>query len=368
MLHSLFAVDNGLKFGYPYKKGNNENWETSLSFYSFVSRQSFGAPYVPDGDDAGRVSINWVMPPPARESGGHINIFRFLRGLEARGFDCRVVVCNDGIGIPMSTTTDVLFRQINEWYGSFNGSVYYSDDMPPATMTMATGWQTAYCVKQFRTTGHKGYFVQDFEPSFFPAGAEAAFAEQTYKFGFTGYTAGSWLAELLRSKYGMKAFPASFSYDKNLYYRRPTVDKIKFILVGGDVDTARLEYPAFNPGSVRLSELGNLYSQCRAALILSFTNLSLLPLEVMSCGVPVISNKGDNVEWLLNEENSTLADTDPHAMAEAALKIVNLPDAKHEELAEKCIAFANRTNWEAEFDRLAAILNEQTVSLVPQAA
>jgi len=299
----------------------------------------------------------------------------------------------------MTTTTDVLFKQINEWYGSFNGSVFYSDDMPAATMTMATGWQTAYCVKQFRTTGHKGYFVQDFEPSFFPAGAEAAFAEQTYKFGFTGYTAGSWLADMLRSKYGMNTFPASFSYDKNLYYRRPRVDpskkhllcyvrpvtvrrgwelanltleqihkrdpEIRFVLVGGDVDTARLEYPAFNPGSVGLAELGNLYSQCRAALILSFTNLSLLPLEVMSCGVPVVSNKGDNVEWLLNERNSTLAETDPNTMAEAVLKIINLPESEHEELADSCIAFANRTNWELEFDKLAKVLNEQMVSLKP---
>jgi len=342
------------------------------------------------------------MPPPAPESGGHINIFRFVRGLEARGFDCRVVVCNDGIGTPMNTSTDKLFKQINMWYGSFNGAVFYSSQMPPATITMATGWQTAYTVKQFRSTAHKGYFVQDFEPSFFPAGAESSFAEQTYKFGFTGYTAGSWLANLLRSKYGMKTFPVSFSYDKSLYYRQSNDDTtvkhllcyvrpvtvrrgwelvnltlellhkqapdIRFILVGGKIEQKNISYPAFNPGSVKLSELGKLYSQCRAALILSCTNLSLLPLEVMSCGVPVISNKGENVEWLLNEGNASLARLEPESMAKAVLKVLNLPDEEHEKLVRKSIAFAKTTNWENEFDKLSRILKEQTKTLLPAAA
>ena len=376
--------------------------EISLSFYSFITRDSFGQPFSTNSMDNKRISINWVMPPPSPESGGHINIFRFISGLENRGFDCRVVVCNDGIGSPISTSTADLFEQINEWYGAFNGTVYYSSDMPPCTITMATGWQTAYVVKQFRSTAHKGYFVQDFEPSFYPAGAEACFAEQTYKFGFTGYTAGSWLADLLRSEYGMRTYPVSFSYDKSLYFKRandnPSVKhllcyvrpvtirrgwelvnltleiihkrdpEIKFILVGGEIDRSNINYPAFNPGSVRVAELGKLYSQCRAALILSCTNLSLLPLEVMSCGVPVISNKGKNVEWLLNDDNSTLADLNPESMAESVMDVLELSDDDHEKLSSKSMSFANRTDWESEHNKFCKILLEQTCSLQQVAA
>lgn len=371
--------------------------EISLSFYSFVTKGNFGTPFDSRNDRKKGVSINWVMPPPAPESGGHINMFRFICGLEARGFDCRVVVCNDGMGIPMTTPTKQLFKQINQWYGEFNGSVHYAEDMPQATMTMATGWQTAYCVNQFLGTAHKGYFVQDYEPLFFPAGAEASFAEQTYKFGFTGFTAGSWLSDTLRSKYGMKTYPISFSYDKERYFQRPnkrsgpkqllcyvrpvTVRRgwelvnvtlelihkrdpeIQFVLVGGEVDTKTLEYPAENPGSVALDELGNLYSQCDAALILSFSNLSLLPLEVMSCGVPVVSNKGDNVEWLLNEQVTSLANSDPKSMADAVLNIINLSEDEHQKLVDKSVAFANRSNWEDEFDKLASVISEQTTVL-----
>jgi len=367
-----------------------------LSFYSFVTRDSFGKPFSQQNIDSDQISINWVMPPPAPESGGHINIFRFVRGLEARGFDCRVVVCNDGIGNPISTNPDLLFSQINEWYGDFSGQVSYSNNMPCATITMATGWQSAYAVKQFRSTAHKTYFVQDFEPSFYPVGAQSLFAEETYKFGFTAFTAGSWLSDLLRSQYGMKAYPVSFSYDMSLYYQHPCKDKsvthllcyvrptterrgwelvnqtlallhkrmpeVRFILVGGEVDKSQCHYPAFNPGSVQLSELGQLYSQCKAALILSCTNLSLLPLEVMACGVPVISNKGKNVEWLLNSQNAVLADSNPEAMVNAVMDVLELPEDEHNRLVSQSIAFARRSDWDKEFDKLAKIITEMTKS------
>jgi len=312
-----------------------------LSFYSFITRESFGQIISSDELSRGKTSINWVMPPPAPESGGHINMFRFIQGLERRGFDCRVVVCNDAIGNPIDTSTARLFEQVNEWYGKFSGTVHYANDMPPATITMATGWQTAYVVNQFRSTAHKGYFVQDFEPSFYPAGAEACFAEQTYRFGFTGYTAGNWLANKLRSEYGMQTYPISFSYDKELYFKRP------------------LKNPDVTHLMCYVRPLGNLYSQCRAALILSCTNLSLLPLEVMSCGVPVISNKGANTEWLLNDEISMLAELNPASLAEATLKVLDLSDESHHKLVSKGMAFADGTDWEKEFDKLEKALRER---------
>jgi len=330
------------------------------------------------------------MPPPTRGSGGHINIFRFVNGLEQRGIKNRIVICNDGMLHPCEVGTAELSSQLNDWFGVKQAPVYYLKDMPASDVTFATGWQTAYGVHQFRSTKHKGYFVQDFEPLFYSAGAEHSFAEQTYKFGFTGYTAGSWLSDILRSKYGMKSYPMSFSYDKELYfprtmdnpekkhllcYVRPETTRrgwelanltletvhqkdpsIEFILVGGTIDTNSLPYPAFNPGSLKLEELGPLYSQCKAALVLSFTNLSLLPLELMACGVPVVSNKGDFVQWLLNNDNASLADPTPASLAREILKIANLPEQQHRELKQKSIDYARTTSWEKQFDKMFDVI------------
>jgi glycosyltransferase involved in cell wall biosynthesis len=366
-----------------------------MSLYRFISRASFGEVYSGvAGKEGSKITVNWVMPPLGRESGGHINIFRFILGLEARGVECRVVICRDGIPHFTNETEEQLHSNICNWYGDFKGQVYYQDDMPEAQVTVATGWQTAYIVNQFRSTGHKCYFVQDFEPSFFPAGAEAAFAEQTYKFGFTGITAGSWLSSLLRSKYGMTTFPMSFSYDKTLYFKRERLNKdkkrllcyvrahtarrgwelmdlaleiikerdpsIEFILAGGAVDLSNSSYTAFNPGSVPVEELGDLYSQSDLAVILSFTNLSLLPLEVMSCGTPVITNRGGNVEWLLSEGGAIFSEPTPIAIADAVIKTLNLPRPEYDAISAKGLAFAQNTSWENEFDRLASVLEGVT--------
>ena len=62
-------------------------------------------------------------------------------------------------------------------------------------------------MRDFRATAKKCYFVQDFEPSFFAPGSEWGFAEDTYRFGFHGITAGHWLADKLRNDYGMPTDP-----------------------------------------------------------------------------------------------------------------------------------------------------------------
>jgi len=81
--------------------------------------------------------------------------------------------------------------------------------------------------------------------------------------------------------------------------KRPEVE---FVLAGFKNRSVDLPFPAILPGVLALAELGALYRSCDVALVLSHTNLSLLPLEVMACGCAVVSNEGPNTEWLLTKE------------------------------------------------------------------
>lgn len=63
----------------------------------------------------------------------------------------------------------------------------------------------------------KFYFVQDYEPFFFPHGSYYELAKNTYKFGFRGITAGDWIKDKLIADFGMKADSFGFSYDKDMY-------------------------------------------------------------------------------------------------------------------------------------------------------
>ena len=358
------------------------------SFYDFVRDIEFGR----ECDITETKTINWVIPDFRPGSGGHLNIFRLICGLEKRGYKCRIIL----VGGTAYLNARHVKEMINKHFFSINAEIYIGhESMPCAWATVATSWQTAYVVRNFRGTQHKLYFVQDFEPYFYANGSEFIFAERTYKFGFQGIAAGEWLASKLFKDYGMKTISYGFSYDRSIYeekikkesnkkhiffYARPVTPRrgfelglmainevvskredIAVIFAGWDVSEYKIDYPHFNAGIVPVEELAELYSQCDVALVLSFTNISLLPLELMACGCPVVSNNGENVEWLLNERNSVCAEPTPKALSSAILELLN-NEEKRKNLSESAKNFATSTSWELEIDKIGKLIEELGVS------
>ena len=132
---------------------------------------------------------------------------------------------------------------------------------------------------------------------------------------------------------------------------------VEFIFAGWDMGDYYFPHEHLNAGVLSLKELPDLYSQCDVGLVISFTNLSLLPLELMACGCAVVSNRGANTEWLINDSNSILPDSSPVAIAEAIVSILQDTE-RRTELITSAKAFANSTSWEVEADKLHSILNE----------
>jgi len=331
-------------------------------------------------------SINWFIPPVGKGSGGHLNVFRFIRNLEDLGYESRIII----VGEPQPNSAIVAKKEIEQWFFPLKAPVYIglSAEIPAAYFAMATSWPTAYYVRRFRGCVEKCYFVQDFEPWFYPAGSDAMLAENTYRFGYIAFTAGSWLATKLHDEYGMRSRALGFSYDRNLYrpmpdlrkqdgfrrvmfYARPPTARrafelgllvlrevckqapeVRVVLAGWDVKGYDIPFPCEHAGLVAIDQLPQLYGRCDAALVLSCSNLSLLPLELMACGVPVISNRAPYTQWLLNEENSKLAEPDIESLAQAVLQVVNSP-ALADKLKSAGLAFAAQTSWEREAKVLA---------------
>lgn len=330
--------------------------------------------------------INWFIPPFAEGSGGHLNIFRFISLLETRGYTCRVIIVGDDQGLsPLQAK-----ERICKWFFPIKAEVYVDFTLAPlAYISMATGWQTAYYVNHIKKTRHKCYFVQDFEPWFYPAGTEAISAEKTYHFGFTGITAGQWLSYKLNQEYKMRTFPIGFSYDKNLYYpvikQEPNVRRVFFyvrpptarrgfelgiltlaevvkylagvevVLAGWDVSEYAIPFAHLNAGIVSVAKLAQLYGQCDVALVLSFSNLSLLPLELMACGIPVVSNRAAYCTWLLSDDNAKLVEPTINALAGAICELLEQPQER-ERLRQGGFLTARATNWAIEADKLSHIL------------
>jgi len=281
----------------------------------------------------GNVKLLWFIPDFGIGSGGHLNIFRMIFNLEKLGMKSDIVIC----GYSQWVNEFIAKQTIDNNFFQLSSRIYFVNNesdikkLDKYHVGMATSWQTAYYVNNFSNCINKFYFVQDFEPFFYPRGSSFVFAENTYKFGFSGISAGSWISTKLTTEYGMECTPFSFSYDKELYlkhkkrddkkrvffYARPPTDrrgfelglfalnelykkdaKVEFVLAGWDTSEYKIPFPHLNAGVLSISELSDLYSQCNVALVLSFTNLSLLPLEILASGCEVLLNDGDNNTWL----------------------------------------------------------------------
>jgi glycosyltransferase involved in cell wall biosynthesis len=333
----------------------------------------------------GPLRINWMVPSIAKGSGGLLNIFRVIHYLEQWGHENRIYVLGNWAagGKGVQDFVQKSYLPIHAPIEAFTGRVVDSDAL------VATNWMTAYAVRALANTAQKFYLVQDLEHYFHASGSLAEFAKETYRWGIQGITLGNWIAEVLESEIGMPCSPFGFSYDREIYtrngdlrrsegkkrvlfYARPNTERrgfelgvlalslvakrrpdIEVVLVGFPPRKMRFPFSAVFPGIVSPAELAAWYRRSDIALVLSHTNVSMLPLELMACGCAVVSNNGANVEWLLSDEVCQISDPNPRSLAEAMLELFEDDQLRLKKIAAG-IAFAERTDWGTEVRKIEA--------------
>jgi O-antigen biosynthesis protein len=363
-----------------YASGRKGSVETSFAylFESPSTSRRCNDPGVPN-------TINWYIPDFGPGSGGHRTILRFARLLSDRGFESRFVL----VGPSQLWSSQDLHKALENFgegaYTCFVGAA----SAPPAEFHLATGWQTVASLPPRSPGIRRGYFVQDFEPDFYGAGTRRALAESTYQPDLPAITAGGWLAETLHEKYGMRTQAVGFAAELDIYrprvrrekdivrvafYARPPTERrcfelgvlaleevhrrrpeVEFLFVGWDVPASNCSFPFHNGGTISTEELADVYSQADAVLVLSATNLSLVPLESMACGTPLVSNRGAWVEWLLNDDNSFLADSNPHSIADAVLAALE-KGVERDRRIKAGLKLARSLDWGVHADTYAAWL------------
>jgi hypothetical protein len=90
---------------------------------------------------------------------------------------------------------------------------------------------------------------------------------------------------------------------------------------------AGIEFPFVNLGTLDVAQLPELYNRCAVALLLSLTSVSLLPLEVLACGVVPVVNDADNTRISLdNNPGIDFVVTSPSLMADHIIAALDRPD------------------------------------------
>ncbi len=328
---------------------------------------------LPDGP----LTVAWVMSPPGRNSGGHQNIFRFIEFLEDAGHTVRVYLYStfdphtpEEIRALLSTSSS---------YPDVAASVErYPEGGIPADVDVlfSTSWETAYRSYRDGSRARRLYFVQDYEPSFYATSSESMLAENTYRFGFTGITAGGWLARKLADEYGMPTEHFDFGADPRHYslvergprtsvffYARPETPRRGFelgamaldlfardrpqyeiVLAGQNLSRLELPFPHRVVGNLQVGELNALYNTCAAGLVMSLTNMSLLPLELLAAGVIPVVNDAPNNRLVSDNPYIAFADANPRALADALIEVVDRADAAG--YAARAAASVSSLGWE----------------------
>jgi glycosyltransferase involved in cell wall biosynthesis len=298
------------------------------------------------------ISINWVTTPSGPGSGGHTTFYRIIKYLDKAGYDNRIFFYH------IHRADHKYFEGVaREHYGLMGPIGDIRDGMRDADVVVATSWSTAYAVFNAACAGKRCYFVQDFEPYFDPVGAYSVIAENTYRMGFFGITAGEWLAQKLSREYGMQTAYFPFGCDTSLYRHDPACRRsgvafyvrtgtprrgtelgllalelfakrqpqIQIHLFGERLED--LTFKCINHGLVSPAKLNEIYNQCFAGLCLSFTNLSLVPYEMLAAGcIPIINDAEHNRLVLGNNPHVRYSLPTPHALAAALEDLVRTSD------------------------------------------
>ena len=314
------------------------------------------------------ITINWVITPPSPGSGGHTTIFRLLHYLATHGYSNRVYFYDAYGG------DHAYYASIVRSYYKFEGPIgRVEQGMEDAHVVMATAWPTAYAVHTSRCAGKRFYFIQDFEPLFYPAGSFSSLAECTYRMGYHGLSIGRCFADRISAEFGMTVDTFPYGCDLSQYRsenqtersgivfyarrdsarrgtelglmaleafarRRPEIE----IHTYGD-KLGKLPFRSIDHGRISPEEINKIYNRCRAGLSLSFTNVSLVALEMLAAGCIPVLNDTVQVRTDLASPFARYAAPTPQALAAQLEAVVSTHDFAS--LSASAAASVRSTTW-----------------------
>jgi glycosyltransferase involved in cell wall biosynthesis len=337
-------------------------------------------------------SINWFVPDFLNVyGGGHHTIFRFADHLSRKGIENRFIIY-DSI---RPVEAEDLEGSISEAFPNMRRFRVIThptlQGLPYADVTIATTWQSAYSVLHFNNTRGKYYFIQDYEPLFYPAGSIHAIAEATYRFGFPAITFGRWLRDLYVNGYKHEAVDFMPCAERDLFWPDPQAPRekperifffarpiserrafelgimalrklnkkypdLEIVLAGWDISQYKIPFQAKQLGNLTLNQTASLYRQCDIGLCFSITNLSLVPLQLMASGCTTITNYGPNVEWLLKHKyNCILTDPTPSSILESFEEAINDYELR-KKIFDGGLETIRATSWDREFEKVYSFM------------
>ena len=335
-------------------------------------------------DSNAKKRIAWIIPHPGKGSGGHRTIIQNVNALIRAGYECDIYVEEDGV-----STNEMVKKKINDYYEKCDAGVYVGIQMrKDYDIVFATGWQIVEFVRRVPAK-QKAYFIQDFEPWFFPMGDQYIITENSYRYGFKPVTIGKWLAHKMLSEYDNPVEYFDFGADLNVYKKLDNIKKenaicfvyqpeksrrcnyialkalrivktlrpdIQIYLYGSSMP-ATFEFECKNLNIIPIKECNELYNKCKVGVCMSASNPSRIPFEMMAAGLPVVELYKENNIYDMPDGGVLLARTTPEAIASAIIYLVDHPEER-EKMSEFGINYMKDYPLERGFEQFLKAVDD----------
>lgn len=275
-------------------------------------------------------SVLFLLTRMVRYAGGQTSILRIGTQLAEQGLQV-------GYGVYKSQSKEEMNVCASANLAGYQGELFTRQDIvrmvknpeEQPDVVIASSWDTVHYVKKFKS--YRMYFVQDFEPYFYPFGDKFLMAKKTYEQGLHMVSLGGWNKKEIekhcqpvspidcvefpceRSEYPhMERDYTAYAEKKKIiiavylkYYGKRLPSTIQYML--GKVkdafaqrDGIELDIRYFgeaksflpkngvNVGMLNKEELKKLYAEADFGMVASLSNISLIPYEMLASGLPLI--------------------------------------------------------------------------------
>jgi glycosyltransferase involved in cell wall biosynthesis len=357
------------------------------------------APLLDAGDgtaDRTPLHLAVVLPSLPIGSGGHNVVLQVVHGLEQRGHTCSLWVLM-GPHAERLELPAALRRKVREQYAPVRAPVFRGlDDWYGADVAVATSWETAYAVAALPGCRARAYMLNDHEPEFHPTSVERELAERTYGLGLHGLAGSPWLQEHYAAR-GGSATAFAYGVDHDVYRPRETSrrpDTVAFygrratprravplglaalaalharrpglrVVAFGDRERLAAPFPVEHAGVASPEQLSRLFAEATVGLCLSLTNYSLIPQEMLACGMPCVDLDRPSTRSVYGADGPVaLAGFDPAAIASAIERLLD-DEAEWERRSRAGLALVRERTWAEAATQVEAGLREALRRRVP---
>lgn len=374
---------------------NNYTVQSRAHHYSRVLSQIVENSNTKKMNSKVKLIVNFLIPQPFIGSGGHTTILRMARYLCENENEVNIYVQN---GENFDASNEKVITDFIDNHFFVTGAKYFKEDtkFKDSDVFIATSWPTAYMVNSVTNSKRKFYFIQDYEPFFYPMSSEYKLAENSYKLDLKGITIGKWLTKKVKNDFGMDCDYIDFSTDNRVYlrnepkvangktkiifYARNTTPRrgvelglqalelverrfkgsVEIVLFGGDKNL-KTNFTHTNLGVLNTGELAELYKSADLALVVSLTNASLLPLELMASRCAVIDIDEATIEGVVrNGYNGLLAKADPLDIADKISNLVENVELRIQ-IQQNSYDFTKDLTWNTSGQQFERIIISKTL-------